>query len=91
VEDHLDWELLREARLAVEAKQPVQIDTTVRNVNRCVGGVLSSRIAQAHGAEGLPPDTIKVNLTGSAGQSFGGWLAPGVTFTLSIPSASLTG
>ena len=91
LEDHLDWELLREARLAVEAKQPVQIDTTVRNVNRCVGGVLSSRIAQAHGAEGLPPDTIKVNLTGSAGQSFGGWLAPGVTFTLHGDANDYTG
>ncbi len=91
LEDHLDWELLREARLAVEAKQPVQIDTTVRNVNRCVGGVLSSRIAQAHGAEGLPPDTIKVNLTGSAGQSFGGWLAPGVSFTLHGDANDYTG
>jgi glutamate synthase (NADPH/NADH) large chain/glutamate synthase (ferredoxin) len=91
LEDHLDWELLREARLAVEAKQPVQIDTTVRNVNRCVGGVLSSRIAQAHGAEGLPTDTIKVNLTGSAGQSFGGWLAPGVTFTLHGDANDYTG
>jgi glutamate synthase (NADPH/NADH) large chain/glutamate synthase (ferredoxin) len=91
LEDHLDWELLREARLAVEAKQPVQIDTTVRNVNRCVGGVLSSRIAQAHGAEGLPPDTIQVNLTGSAGQSFGGWLAPGVSFTLYGDANDYTG
>ena len=50
LDDHLDWELLREARLAVEAKQPVQIDTTVRNVNRCVGGMLSSRIAAARTA-----------------------------------------
>jgi glutamate synthase (NADPH/NADH) large chain/glutamate synthase (ferredoxin) len=91
LDDHLDWELLREARLAVETKQPVQIDTTVRNVNRCVGGVLSSRIAQAHGAEGLPPDTIKVNLTGSAGQSFGGWLAPGVSFTLHGDANDYTG
>jgi glutamate synthase domain-containing protein 3 len=91
LEDHLDWELLREARLAVEAKQPVQIDTTVRNVNRCVGGVLSSRIAQIHGADGLPPDTIQVTLRGSAGQSFGGWLAPGVSFTLHGDANDYTG
>jgi glutamate synthase (NADPH/NADH) large chain/glutamate synthase (ferredoxin) len=91
LEDHLDWELLREARLAVEAKQPVQIDTAVRNVNRCVGGVLSSRIAQAHGADGLPPDTIQVTLRGSAGQSFGGWLAPGVSFTLHGDANDYTG
>ena len=89
--DHLDWELLREARLAVEAKQPVQIETTVRNVNRCVGGVLSSRIAQLHGADGLPPDTIQVTLHGSAGQSFGGWLAPGVSFTLHGDANDYTG
>jgi glutamate synthase domain-containing protein 2/glutamate synthase domain-containing protein 1/glutamate synthase domain-containing protein 3 len=82
LDDHLDWQLLREAEHALESKQPVQIDTTIRNVNRCVGGVLSSRIATRHGADGLPTDTIQVRLRGSAGQSFGGWLAPGVSFTL---------
>jgi glutamate synthase domain-containing protein 3 len=60
----------------------VRIECEIRNVNRCVGGVLSSKIAQRHGADGLPTDTIQVELTGSAGQSFGGWLAPGVSFTL---------
>ena len=54
----------------------------IRNRNRCVGGILSSHIAQRHGAEGLPEDSIVVEFEGSAGQSFGGWLAPGVTFTL---------
>jgi glutamate synthase domain-containing protein 3 len=54
----------------------------IRNRNRCVGGILSSHIAQEHGAEGLPEDSIVVDFEGSAGQSFGGWLAPGVTFTL---------
>ena len=54
----------------------------IRNRNRCVGGILSSHIARAHGAEGLPADSIVVDFEGSAGQSFGGWLAPGVTFTL---------
>jgi glutamate synthase (NADPH/NADH) large chain/glutamate synthase (ferredoxin) len=47
-----------------------------------VGGILSSHIAQEHGAGGLANDSIVVNFEGSAGQSFGGWLAPGVTFTL---------
>ena len=47
-----------------------------------MGGILSSHIAQRHGAEGLPEDSIVVDFEGSAGQSFGGWLAPGVTFTL---------
>jgi glutamate synthase (NADPH/NADH) large chain/glutamate synthase (ferredoxin) len=91
LEDHLDWELLRRAELAVADKQPVQIDIPIRNVNRCVGGVLSSRIAKAHGAEGLPRDPIQVTLTGSAGQSFGGWLAPGVSFTLHGDANDYTG
>ncbi len=60
----------------------VQIELPIRNVNRCVGGILSSHIAKARGAAGLPEDSIEVQFTGSAGQSFGGWLAPGVTFTL---------
>jgi glutamate synthase (NADPH/NADH) large chain len=47
-----------------------------------VGGILSSHIARAHGAEGLAADSIVVDFEGSAGQSFGGWLAPGVRFTL---------
>jgi glutamate synthase (NADPH/NADH) large chain/glutamate synthase (ferredoxin) len=82
LDDHLDWQLLGDAEHALESKQPVQIEAAIRNVNRCVGGVLSSKIATRHGAEGLPADTIQVLLRGSAGQSFGGWLAPGVTFTL---------
>lgn len=91
LEDHLDWELLRQAEHALEAKQPVRITADVRNVNRCVGGVLSSKIAKRHGAEGLPRDTIQVELHGSAGQSFGGWLAPGVSFTLHGDANDYTG
>jgi glutamate synthase (NADPH/NADH) large chain/glutamate synthase (ferredoxin) len=60
----------------------VRVELPIRNRNRCVGGILSSHIARAHGAEGLPADSIAVDFEGSAGQSFGGWLAPGVTFTL---------
>jgi len=60
----------------------VRIALPIRNRNRCVGGILSSHIARARGAKGLPADSIVVDFEGSAGQSFGGWLAPGVTFTL---------
>jgi glutamate synthase (NADPH/NADH) large chain/glutamate synthase (ferredoxin) len=63
----------------------------IRNVNRCVGGILSSHIARARGAGGLPPDSIEVTFEGSAGQSFGGWLAPGVTFTLYGDANDYTG
>jgi glutamate synthase (NADPH/NADH) large chain/glutamate synthase (ferredoxin) len=54
----------------------------VRNINRCVGGLLSSRISKVHGADGLPEGTIEIAMEGSAGQSFGGWLASGVTISL---------
>ncbi len=82
LEDHLDWQLLEKSGDAIETGNPVEIDAEVRNVHRCVGGILSNRIAVARGSAGLPDDTIKVNLRGSAGQSFGGWLAPGVSFSL---------
>ena len=55
----------------------MSLSLAIRNRNRCVGGILSSHIARRHGPEGLPEDTITVEFEGSAGQSFGGWLAPG--------------
>ncbi|MEI2703404.1 MAG: glutamate synthase large subunit [Baekduia sp.] len=83
LDDALDHELIAQARPAIEGGQTgVRIETPVRNTNRCVGGMLSSRIAELHGAGGLPDGAIDVHLRGSAGQSFGGWLMPGVTFTL---------
>ncbi|HEU0317355.1 MAG TPA: glutamate synthase-related protein [Solirubrobacteraceae bacterium] len=91
LEDALDWELIDRARPALERGERVEIDTEVRNVNRCVGGLLSSAIAVRHGAEGLEEDSIRVHLTGSAGQSFGGWLAPGVTFNLNGDANDYTG
>ncbi|HEX4838756.1 MAG TPA: glutamate synthase large subunit [Solirubrobacteraceae bacterium] len=69
----------------------VEIELPIRNVNRCVGGILSSHIARALGAQGLPPESIVVRLRGSAGQSFGGWLAPGVTFELEGDTNDYTG
>ncbi|HSD79741.1 MAG TPA: glutamate synthase-related protein, partial [Solirubrobacteraceae bacterium] len=91
LDDALDWSLVERARPAIKRDEPVRIETPVRNVNRCVGGILSSHIAAARGAEGLPEDTIRVELRGSAGQSFGGWLAPGVTFTLHGDANDYTG
>jgi glutamate synthase domain-containing protein 3 len=92
LDDALDHVLLERARPVVEGgERHVRIDTGIRNVNRCVGGMLSSRIAELHGAEGLPPDSVEVHFTGSAGQSFGGWLAPGVSFTLHGDANDYTG
>jgi glutamate synthase (NADPH/NADH) large chain/glutamate synthase (ferredoxin) len=80
--DALDWQLVESARPALERSDRVSFAVPIRNRNRCVGGILSAHIARRYGAEGLPEDAIVVDFEGSAGQSFGGWLAPGITFTL---------
>jgi glutamate synthase (NADPH/NADH) large chain len=82
LEEALDHQILASARAAIEALVPVKIDLRVRNVHRTVGTMLSGEIARKHGSAGLPDDTIRVQLTGSAGQSLGAFLAKGVTLTL---------
>jgi glutamate synthase (NADPH/NADH) large chain len=78
----LDHRLIEQARPALEFGQPVRIDTPVRNTDRIVGAMLSGRIARRYGHEGLADDTIHIRCTGTAGQSFGGFLARGVTLEL---------
>jgi glutamate synthase (NADPH/NADH) large chain len=78
----LDYKILEEARAAIETLTPVAIDLPVRNVHRSVGTMLSGEIARRYGSVGLPDDTIKIQLTGSAGQSLGAFLSKGVTLTL---------
>jgi glutamate synthase domain-containing protein 3 len=80
--DHLDHELIEACAPAIARAESVELRRPIRNVHRTVGGLLSSAIARERGAAGLPPDTITVDFHGSAGQSFGAWLAPGVSFTL---------
>jgi glutamate synthase domain-containing protein 2/glutamate synthase domain-containing protein 1/glutamate synthase domain-containing protein 3 len=82
LDDALDWELVERSQLALERRESVKMALGIRNRNRCVGGILSSHIAERCGAAGLEEDAIVVDFEGSAGQSFGGWLAPGVTFML---------
>jgi len=91
LDDALDWELVEETRDARDGGAAVSLEKKIRNVNRCVGGILSSHIAVQHGEEGLPAETICVEFRGSAGQSFGGWLAPGVSFTLHGDTNDYTG
>ncbi|RZP17869.1 MAG: glutamate synthase large subunit [Erythrobacter sp.] len=78
----LDVELIEACKPAIESGQAVQLTRPIRNVNRTVGAMLSGRIAEAHGHAGLPADTIRIDFTGVAGQSFGAWLAHGVTISL---------
>ncbi|RKQ93949.1 glutamate synthase (NADH) large subunit [Solirubrobacter pauli] len=87
----LDWTLIEAAKDAIDHRMKVTGDFDVRNVNRTVGGLLSSAVTKVHGAQGLPPGTIKYTLRGSAGQSFGAWLAPGVELTLIGDANDYTG
>ncbi len=78
----MDNDLIAACKDAIADAKPVQIDREIRNVNRTVGAMLSGEIAKLHGHDGLPSDTIRINLRGVAGQSFGAWLAHGVTLDL---------
>jgi glutamate synthase (NADPH/NADH) large chain len=78
----LDRRLIELARPALEHRQPVQIDLPVRNTNRTVGAMLSGEVARRYGHAGLPEDTISITLRGIAGQSFGAFVAHGVSITL---------
>jgi glutamate synthase (NADPH/NADH) large chain len=87
VQDHglekaLDHALIKQAKPALEKAQKVQIETSIKNVNRTCGTMLSGEVARRYGNAGLPDDTIHVKLTGTAGQAFGAFLAKGVTLEL---------
>ena len=82
LEQALDHQLIERARPALERAEPVEFEREIRNVHRSVGAMLSGEIARRWGSRGLPDDTIRIRFTGSAGQSFGAFLAPGVTLIL---------
>ena len=79
VRDH--W-LIEQAGPALERREPVVIETPIRNTDRTFAGMLSGELTRLHGADGLPEDTIQIRAEGAAGQSFGAWLAPGISLTL---------
>ncbi|MGH9401663.1 MAG: glutamate synthase-related protein, partial [Terriglobia bacterium] len=82
IEKSLDVSLIDHAREAIDSAAPVSLRLPIRNVHRSVGAMLSGEIARRYGAAGLAEDTVKINFTGSAGQSFGAFLARGVTLEL---------
>ncbi len=82
LDDVLDRELMTTARPAIDKSMPVEMSRVIRNVDRTVGAMLSGEIAKRYGNAGLPDDTIQCTFKGSAGQSFGAFLAHGVTFRL---------
>jgi glutamate synthase (NADPH/NADH) large chain len=87
IQDHklknvLDHELITAAEKALSDKQPVIIQKSINNTNRTTGAMLSGKIARLYGSAGLPDGTIKCRFIGSAGQSFGAFLSPGVELFL---------
>ncbi|HEV2899425.1 MAG TPA: glutamate synthase-related protein, partial [Pseudaminobacter sp.] len=82
IDDVLDHKLIELARPALESNRPVKIEVDIRNVDRSTGAMLSGEVAKRYKHKGLRDDTISVKLTGTAGQSFGAFLARGISFEL---------
>jgi glutamate synthase (NADPH/NADH) large chain len=82
IEKALDNQLIAAAKPALEKGEPVQIEHAINNVNRTVGAMLSGEVARRYGHAGLPEDTISIKMRGTAGQSFGAFLARGISLEL---------
>jgi glutamate synthase domain-containing protein 2/glutamate synthase domain-containing protein 3 len=82
LKEALDHTLMSFARKTIEEGVPTTFNLPIRNVHRTVGAMLSGEVVRKHGSKGLPDDTIRISFTGSAGQSFGAFLAKGVSLVL---------
>jgi glutamate synthase domain-containing protein 2/glutamate synthase domain-containing protein 3 len=82
LEEAIDYHLIESCKPALENGEAVVINGPIRNANRTVGTMLSGEVAKRYGEKGLPADTIRIHFNGSAGQSFGAFLANGITLTL---------
>ncbi|MCJ1483077.1 glutamate synthase [NADH] [Schaereria dolodes] len=87
----LDNKLIAESEMALEKGLPCRIECDIVNTDRALGATLSYQISRRYGEAGLPQDTIHANIKGSAGQSFGAFLAPGVTLELEGDSNDYVG
>ncbi len=91
LEKILDRRLIEKAQPALTERQPVRIDLPIRNIDRTTGAMLSGQVAKRFGHDGLPDSTISVTFRGTAGQSFGAFLANGVAFELIGEANDYTG
>lgn len=87
----LDNKLISESEMALDKGMPTRIECDITNTDRALGATLSYQISKRYGEAGLPNDTIHANIRGSAGQSFGAYLAPGVTLELEGDSNDYVG
>ncbi|MEE9397207.1 MAG: glutamate synthase large subunit [Methylococcales bacterium] len=82
LEKALDNEMIKRAKPALEEGKPVHIESEIRNTNRTFGAMLSGELVKRYGQKGLPEDTISISLKGIAGQSFGAFVAAGISIEL---------
>ena len=82
LEEVLDNELIKKSIAAIHERIPTRFPMEIENIDRAFGTMLSHEVSKANGENGLPDDTIHIDVVGSAGQSLGAWLAPGVTIDL---------
>ncbi|NND61706.1 MAG: glutamate synthase large subunit [Flavobacteriaceae bacterium] len=82
IEDALDFEIIKKIHPALFRKEKISLDSKITNMNRAFGAVLSNEISKIYGEQGLPENTLKINLTGSAGQSFGAFATSGLTLVV---------
>ncbi|MBD1261971.1 glutamate synthase large subunit [Maribacter polysiphoniae] len=82
VHKSIEFQILEKARPALFRKEKISLDFPIKNTDRAVGAIMSNEISKVYGAQGLPINTIKLNFTGSAGQSFGAFATRGLTMTV---------
>ncbi|WP_299213412.1 glutamate synthase large subunit [uncultured Dokdonia sp.] len=80
LDKHLDFKIIKQAHQALFRRQKTHLAMPITNVDRAVGAILSNEISKIYGADGLPEDTIDIDFSGSAGQSFGAFATKGLTF-----------
>jgi glutamate synthase (ferredoxin) len=79
IDNSIEFEILEKAHPALFRKEKISLDFPIHNTDRAVGAIISNEISKIYGAEGLPENTLKLNFTGSAGQSFGAFATKGLT------------
>jgi len=82
LETHLDFKIISQAHQALFRRQRTDLELPITNIDRAVGAIVSNEISKIYGANGLPEDTINIDFTGSAGQSFGAFTTKGVSMTV---------
>jgi len=82
INDSIEFEIIEKAHPALFRKEKTSLDFPIHNTDRAVGAIISNEISKIYGAEGLPDNTLKLNFTGSAGQSFGAFATKGLTMVV---------